>query len=218
MSALAVTELSAAAEAHRRSLLAESDDLLERVEQLRLAGQRLCPADLADAVRRLQLRLGRVDGGPPRTVRTAHGLIFAIQARLMAANPRSPRPRSHPERPPGVPRISVLRQGGAWKFLALPPPPAAAGPAADAEWRDLVGLTVERALERWTCAQDRAVSAARERQGAVHAVHRARAAWRNYWELRCEAERLLGGSRARPLSPPRTPLGGSRGGQSSCCT
>jgi hypothetical protein len=180
-------------------MLAESDDLLDQVERLRLADQRLCPPTLAHAVRRLQLGLGRVDASPPRTVRAAHGLLFAVQARLMAANPRNPRPRPHPERPAGVPRISVLRHGGAWKFLALPPPPASTEPAAAAEWRDLVGQTVQRALDRWACAQDQAVSAARERRGAVRAVHRARAAWRNYWELRCEAESLIGAG-ARPVA------------------
>ncbi len=201
MSALAVIDLPDlpdAAEDHRRRMLAESDRLLERVEELRLAGQRICPAGLSDAVRMLHVRLGRVDGGRPRTVRAAHDLLFAAQARLMAANPRNARPRPQPERPAGVPRISVLRQGGAWKFLALPPPPPAIGPAAQAEWRRLVDLTVQRALDRWACAQDQAVGAARDRDGAVRALHRATAAWRNYWELRCEADALL--ARARRLA------------------
>ncbi len=191
MSALAVIDLPDAAEDHRRRMLAESDRLLERVELLRLAGQRLCPAGLSDAVRTLHVRLGRVGGGRPRTVRAAHDLLFLVQARLMAANPRNARPRPQPDRPAGVPRVSVLRQGGAWKFLALPPPPPSTGPAAHVEWQRLVDLTVQRAQDRWACAQDQAVGAARDRAGAVGALHRARAAWRNYWELRCEAEALL---------------------------
>jgi hypothetical protein len=180
-----------AAEVHRRRMLAESDALLERVEELRLADQTVCPRDLADDVRSLQLRLGRVPADRPRTVRAAHHLVFAVQARLMAANPAHPRPRSLPGRPVGVPGLTVLRQGGAWKFLALPPPPPAVEPAAVAEWWNRVQLTVGRALDRWACAQDQAVSAARSREGAVCAVHRSRAAWRNYWELRCEVDRLM---------------------------
>ena len=180
-----------AAERHRRRLLAESDDLLEQVEQLRLRGVRTCPPDVAAPVRRLHLALGRVDAGQPRTVRAAHNLVFAAQARLMAANPRRPRPRPQPDRPAGVPRVSVLRQGGgAWKFLALPPPPLTAEPASAGGWWTLVALTVERALDRWTAAQDQAVGAARQGRGARRALHRAGAAWRNYWELRCEAEAL----------------------------
>jgi acetyl-CoA synthetase len=191
MSALAVTfDAPDAAEVHRRRMLAESDALLGRVEELRLADAVGCPRDLADAVRSLLLRLGRVPAQRPRSVRAAHHLVFLIQARLMAANPRHPQPRSLPDRPIGVPRLTVLRHGGAWKFLALPPPPQAAEAAALDDWLQRVQLTVSRALDRWQCAQDQAVHAARARRNPTRAVHRSRAAWRNYWDLRCEAERV----------------------------
>src|SRR5438105_6652941 len=206
---LLLTEEPDAAEAHRRRLLADSDDLLEQIERLRMAGVRTCPPPLADTVRRLHLVLGRVDAARPRTVRAAHNLVFAAQARLMAGNRRSPRPRPQPERPAGVPRVSLLRRGGgAWKFLALPPPPLSVDPSAVVEWQALVDLTVQRALDRWAGAQDRAVSAARERRGAVRALHRARAAWRNYWELCCEAEVLL--RRRRPPAGWPAAEGGDR--------
>ena len=205
------------ADAHRRRLLADSDHLLEQVEQLRLGDGAVCPPDLAEAVRSLQLRLGRAEASRPRTVRAAHHLVFAVQARLMAANPRNLQPRPQPDRPAGVPRMTVLRQGGAWKFLALPAPPASDEPGAQAEWLQLIRLTVQRALDRWSCAQDQAVNAARAREGALGALQRARAAWRNYWDLRCEAEALVsrvsaaargpgtlgppgGGTRLRPAS------------------
>src|SRR5215472_18999421 len=97
-----------AAEAHRRRMLAESDALLERVEELRMAGSAVCPRDLANDVRSLQLRLGRLPADHPRTVRAAHQQVFAAQARLMAANPHHPRPRTLPDRPNGVPRLTVL--------------------------------------------------------------------------------------------------------------
>jgi hypothetical protein len=219
MSALAITDLPHrsdapdAGEDHRRRMLAESDRLLDRVERLRLAGQKLCPALLSDAVRVLQVQLGRLDGARPRTVRAAHNLLFGLQARLMAANPRNLRPRPQPDRPVGVSRISILRQGGAWKFLALPPPPPPAGGHASgaAEWLRLIDLTVQRALDRWASAQDQAVGAARDRKGAIRALHRARAAWRNYWELRCEAEALWARAAARGGVGAR-PAGASGGG------
>ncbi|HEY7199335.1 MAG TPA: AMP-binding protein [Candidatus Dormibacteraeota bacterium] len=204
-----------AAEVHRRRMLAESDALLERVEELRLAGEHTCPSDLADAVRNLVLRLGRVPADRPRGLRAAHHTVFAVQARLMAANPRHPHPRALPDRPTGVARLTVLPRGAAWKFLALPAPPPVrvAGPPDEhaGDWGRLIQLTVARALDRWACAQDQAVRAARAREPAAPlAVHRSRAAWRNYWELRCEADRILNRSReprpaarrGRPRPPP----------------
>jgi hypothetical protein len=190
MSALPDRPAADAAEAHRRRLMDESDALLALVEQLRLAERTACPPALAERVRALQLRLGRTETGRPRTVRAAHNQVFSVQARLMAANPRLPRPSPQPGRPVGQPRVAILRRGGAWKFLALPPPPAAAEAGEVANWRQLVSATVQRALDRWAAAQDRAVRAARAGDGAVLAVRRAAAAWRNYWELRCEAESL----------------------------
>src|SRR5215472_14945339 len=189
--AYAPTEAAEAGESHRRHLLAESDSLLDKVEGLRLHGQTACPPPLSETIRSLQLRLGRVDAHHPRTVRAAHRLVFAVQARLMAANPRNPQPRAELDRPTGQPTIASLRQGGAWKFLTLPPRPPSAEPSAQGEWRQLVELTVQRALDRWTCAQDEVVDAARTGDGAIRALARARAAWRNYWDLRCEADVLL---------------------------
>src|SRR5262245_30459277 len=211
MSAVIDTYVPAEAEdSHRRQMLAESDTLLDEVEELRLTDQGACPPALAEAIRSLQLRLGRVDAYDPRTVRAAHRLVFAVQARLMAANPRNPQPRAELDRPSGQPRIAILRRGGAWKFLALPPRPPSTEPSAQGEWRQLVELTVQRALDRWACAQDEAVDAARSGDGAVRALSRSRAAWRNYWDLRCEAETLLSpspqgrnGRRAEaPTAPP----------------
>ena len=178
-------------EQHRRRLLAQSDRLLDRVEQLQILEQRTVPPALAAAVRTLQVRLGQTDPARPRTVRAAQNLVFAVQQRLMAANPRSPQPRSHPGRVAGTPRIATLPAAGCWKLLSLPP----RGPAqGDEEWRELVALTVTRALDRWSWAQGRAVRAARDRRPeAPRLVARARVAWANYWELRSEAETLLRG-------------------------
>lgn len=200
---------------NRRRVLAESDALLDRVEELRLADQPVCPPALAEAIRSLQLRIGRIDAHHPRTLGAAHRLVLAVQARLLAANPRNPRPATQLDRPAGQPTVMALRQGGAWKFLALPPRPPSTEAKAQAEWRLLVELTVQRALDRWVCAQDEAVSAARKGDSAARAVARACAAWRNYWDLRCEAERLLrpgqlGGARVAPAGGLSAPSGASR--------
>ena len=107
----------------------------------------------------------------------------------MAANPRNPQPRSHPGRAAGSPRVARLPVAGTWKLLSLPP--RGAGQEEDG-WRELVALTVTRALDRWSWAQGRAVRAARDRRPeAPWLVTRARVAWANYWELRGEAEMLL---------------------------
>src|SRR5579884_4178589 len=185
-----------AAERRRRLLLEQSDRLLDRLEELRLAGRHLLPPALAEAVHRLQLRLGQ-PAARPRTLQAAHQLVLAAQQRLMAANPRHPRPRPHLGRAQGTARVAPLSGGVTWKFLTLPAPVPGRG---GMEWRELVEATVERALDRWALAQTQAIAAARARRGARPALARARAAWSNYWELRCEAEALLGGP-DRPAPP-----------------
>src|ERR1700730_14151162 len=128
-----------AVEERRRSLMAESDCLLEDVEQLRLDDHVEVPDALREAIRSLQVRLGRTDPPlPPATLHAAHDLVFAVQQRLMAANPKHPRPNRHAGRPSGQPVITVVRDGGLWKLLSLPPPP---GGAADDAWLELVEST-----------------------------------------------------------------------------
>ncbi len=66
MSAAIITKTDDdAVEARRRSLMAESDGLLDDVERLHLEDQNEVPQGLREAIRSLQLRLGRTD--PPRT-------------------------------------------------------------------------------------------------------------------------------------------------------
>src|SRR5579884_3802652 len=190
------------AERHRRLLLDHSDELLARVEELRLAGQYLLPPGLAEAIRKLQLRLDQT-ATRPRTLQAAHQTVFAVQQRLMAANPRHPQPRPHLGRAQGTARVARLPGDTTWKFLTLP---AVLPGRSQAEWRELVEATVERALDRWVLAQTRAIAAARARRGARAALARARAAWSNYWDLRCEAEVLLGRPGPATLATPPRPL------------
>src|ERR1700687_3683323 len=150
----------AAAETRRRSWLAESDVLLDDVETLRLQDETEAPPRLREALHSLHLRLGtRTPPVPPATLHAAHDLVFAVQQRLMAANPNHPHPNRHAGRPGGQPVMTVVREDRLWKLLTLPPPPNGAD---EDEWLELVECTVERAWDRWCYAQQHAVRAARE--------------------------------------------------------
>lgn len=190
-------------ERRRRHLLAESDELLGSVEMLRLDDSNDLPATLGTAIAALQERLGRSAPGPPGTVRAAHNLVFAIQQRLMAANPGNPNPRAHSGRGMGQPMMAAVAAGRRWKFLTLPP---ASASGSREEWLERVEETVERACDRWAYAHHQAVRATREgrRSAALAAI--AQAAWDNYFELRSEADRLWATSAAPSPEEP----GGNR--------
>ena len=107
----------------RKTLMDESDRLLEEVETLRLEDANDAPITLREAIQDLQRRLGRKDPPlPPATLHSAHDLVFAVQQRLMAANPNHPRPRVHAGRPGGQPVMARVRDEKLWKLLSLPPP------------------------------------------------------------------------------------------------
>src|SRR5713226_4778698 len=104
------TPSQAALENRRRSLLAESDVLLDDVETLRLQDETEAPPRLRQAIQALQLRLGRRNPPlPPATLHAAHDLVFAVQQRIMAANPNLPNPNRHVGRPSGQPLFTVVR-------------------------------------------------------------------------------------------------------------
>ena len=175
----------------RRSLLQESDQLLEEVEILRLDQVRRVPPRLSSRIETLQLEAGRGEASiAPATLRTAHEIVLSVQYRLMSGNPRNGMTRTHLGRGAGQAAVRAIAGGGSWKHLVLPAPGT-----EPAEWRALVEATLDRALDRWAYAQHHAASCARERSGAKQALARARTAWLNYWELAEEAERL--GARGR---------------------
>jgi hypothetical protein len=177
------------ADRHRRELLQQADELLEDVEVLRLGDPRRVPERLSSAIEKLQVDAGRGEASiAPATLRSAHELVLSVQYRLMSGNPRNRMTGTHLGRGGGQATVRALAGGGTWKHLVLPP----IGPAASAEWRSLVESTLERALDRWCYTQHHAAQAARDRSGAKQALARTRVAWANYWELREEAERLLG--------------------------
>jgi hypothetical protein len=176
----------------RKRLLGEADQILDSVEELRLADRRAVPPELAQAIETLQQRLGR-RGTSPTTLGAAHRLVLALEGRLMGANPRVPKARAHADRPAGQPVVKVIPGGLTWKLLALP---ALAAGTADDEWWELVDATVDRACERWLYAHEQLLRAARDprdrrrRRQYRAALERARTAWANYWMLSCEAEEL----------------------------
>jgi hypothetical protein len=184
------------AELRRRLLLTESDTLLDDVETLRLHDQNEAPLRLREAIRALQIRLGRRNPPlPAATLDAAHDLVFAVQQRLMAANPRNPRPLRHLGRPSGQPVLTLVREDRKWKVLTLPPPTS---DGDDATWIELVESTVERAWDRWCYAQQQAVRAARLRVSPQVALAVAAVAWENYWALLQDAERIKDALGPRP--------------------
>ncbi len=186
------------ADTWRKTLMDESDRLLEEVESLRLEDAVDAPITLREAIQNLQRRLGRKDPPlPPSTLHSAHDLVFAVQQRLMAANPHHPRPKVHAGRPAGQPVMARVRDEKLWKLLALPPPPNG---TPDDEWIELVESTVERAWDRWCYAQQQAVRAARSNNRAQIALAVARIAWSNYWELDQEATAIKKRLSVRPAS------------------
>ncbi len=185
-----------AADYHRRFLLAHSDLLLEDVEVLRLHDENEAPPRLREAIRALQIRLGRRNPPlPPATLDAAHDLVFAVQQRLMAANPKNPRPNRHHRRPSGQPLVTLVREDRKWKVLTLPPPTVS---GEDSDWIELVESTVERAWDRWCYAQQQAVRAARVNVKPQVALAVAEAAWNNYWLLLQDAQRIKERLSARP--------------------
>ena len=185
-----------ASEVRRKSLLADSDVLLDDVENLRLQDETAAPPRLREAIHALQVRIGRRNPPlPPATLHAAHDLVFAVQQRLMASNPNHPRPNRHDGRPGGQPVVTAVRDDRMWKVLTLPFPPNG---ATDPEWLELVDHTVERAWDRWCYAQQHAVRAAREHFKAQVAVAVARAAWNNYWDLLEESRQISERLRVQP--------------------
>jgi len=188
----------ASTDAWRRTLMQESDRLLDEVEGLRLEDELHAPISLREAIQELQRRLGRKDPPlPASTLHSAHDLVFAVQQRLMAANPNHPRPKVHAGRPGGQPVMARVRDEKLWKLLTLPPPPNG---MPDCEWIELVDSTVERAWDRWCYAQQQAVRAARSKNRAHIALAVARIAWSNYWELDQEAKAIKKRLSARPAT------------------
>jgi hypothetical protein len=136
------------------------------------------PRRLSQSICALQVRLGRADP-PPATLHAAHDLVFAVQPRFGGGQSEPSEAEPTHRVAGGQPVVTVLRDGGLWKLLTLPPP---LGGTPDDAWLELVACTVERAWDRWCYAQQHAVRAAQERYKPHVALAVARTAWSNYSE------------------------------------
>src|SRR5260370_7736761 len=82
-----------ATEVRRKSLLAESDVLLDDVETLRLEDKTHAPPRLREAIHALQPRLARRNPPlPPATLNAAHHLLSPLHHPLLPATPPPPPP------------------------------------------------------------------------------------------------------------------------------
>jgi hypothetical protein len=178
-------------EALRRRNLAASDELLNDIEELRLADRQTLPPRVRD--RMLALHLAVIGRSTARTIKglgAAHDFVLAMQHPLLDANPRISLPPSRGGRAAGQPFTVTTPVAGSWKLLSLPAVPEA---GLTEEWFALVVATLDRAWDRWAYAQHHAITAARgHRRHARPAVARAVVAWSNYWQLLEEADRLRG--------------------------
>jgi hypothetical protein len=159
----------------RRELLRRSDELIEVVEQLRMSDQPGVSSGIRDALAVLADEVyGRGSNRQiPTTAKGAHRFLFSLQGRLLRAPVQTQRQRI------------VTSRGGreeaveTWKEIELP------GGDHHSEWRELAGLTAQRALDRFDFVRGQAVHEARRgrRQNAAGLWRKAEAAWANYWRL-----------------------------------
>ena len=177
-----------AASPGRGGLLATSDNLLERIEQLRLQGLLRLPSALRyDLVHLAHNVRGDDAEWVPRTIASAHEYVFDLQSALL--NPR--RSKARPERGGGV---AKSRTSASPRWLRLP---VEGEVGSDIGWAEAVRLTVRRGHDRWTllvaqaAASERLLPDERSRLGPLRAAQ-AEAARSNLDELMEDATRLLG--------------------------
>src|SRR5439155_7718454 len=108
-------------EAHRRSRLAASDELLDEIEELNLLDCRAVPTQLRRRITALHFAVtGARSESKLKTCVAAHEFVLALQEPLMAGNSRSSVARPSGRRRPGQPVTVRVPVGGAWRLLALP--------------------------------------------------------------------------------------------------
>ena len=137
----------------RRRLLARTDTLLESIERLRLQGSLRVPAQLSEQITRTAAEVGEAPATTtPATLAAAHRYLFRLQERLLSRVPSRPQPGSE----------ALARQVASIPLLALPPRHRV---VTEAEWREQIRLTVQRAHDtaRYLNAQEQ--TAARDPAG-----------------------------------------------------
>jgi DNA-binding response OmpR family regulator len=120
----------------RKRFLAATDNLLDRIEELRLEGQLDVPQHLASRLEAVAHAMdARLRSGAPRTLASAHEQVFRLQTKLLrtsglaAVEPRPPRRRA----PSATAPVAI---------------PTRESSETEAAWLERVQLTVQRAQDR----------------------------------------------------------------------
>ena len=181
----------------RRRLLAQTDDLLDGIELLRLRGVVALPDGLRRQVVGVASELGLNEPRAVNTLGRAHDYLFRLQALLMRAGHHR---NTAPASVVAAPRGAVIRP------LALP----SRATTGEAEWREQVRLVVERARDRARYLEvqaERAQSESAWEKVASTRADQARSARQNFDRLLQDAASSLG---ADPVldPPPSRPVSG----------
>jgi DNA-binding response OmpR family regulator len=191
------------AEDDRRRLLRATDDLLERIEQLRLRELIQIPEQLQARVVQMATE---IEGDAPRrtpvTLAAAHDYVFRLQRLLLRVGgwrSAAPASASASPVPTSVPLLSL---------------PTRAGSETEAEWLEQVRLVLQRAHDRarYLDAQARAAQRVPGSRGETLAARRsgeAQAAHQSVEQLSRQVERITGRSGlSEPDPPPTLPTSG----------
>lgn len=145
------------------SLLAKSDRLLDRIELLRLEGTRRLPTDLRDELAKIEQTVrGSGDGAPPVTVAGAHHFVFGLQSMLMPTEHAVSAVR---------PELAERGKSGDMQLRRLALPAREHLPNEET-WVELIGLTVQRAHDRWSLLAAQATRADRLAAGQTEQLAR----------------------------------------------
>jgi DNA-binding winged helix-turn-helix (wHTH) protein len=169
----------------RRELLARTDALLDRVEELRLRDATRVPAGLGDAINRTANSMGLEASAPPATLGAAHCYLLRLQGVLLAGwtRARAEAARTAQVKEPvadgDVPRVALPRRNRS---------------RTEGEWRDAVQWRVQRAHDaaRYLNAQSAAAAVGSDDQLAVLRRAQADSAQYEFEQLRVDADQLLG--------------------------
>jgi DNA-binding winged helix-turn-helix (wHTH) protein len=191
-----------AEEPSRRQLLRRTEDLLERVEQLRLDGVLRVPPGLGADITRTGVAITAASAQPPGTIGGAHRYLLRLQGALLSGRARvGGRTRRPAPTPPPVRWPSDL------PWIALPRRDAKPD---EASWREGVQQTVQRAhdLVRYLTAQSvAATGSGPDGELAARRGGQAQAAQRGFEALRTEAQSRTGGLVTLDPAPSRPTRG-----------
>jgi DNA-binding winged helix-turn-helix (wHTH) protein len=166
-----------------RELLKRTDELLERIERLRLGAVPKLPSSVRSDLEQVARQVTSFEQRAPESLSGAHAQVFRLQERLLGSN------RSVSRTSVFLPRVG----SAAVREFRLPrrDPAAYLG-----EWRDQARPIVQRAHDRWLLISAQAVAARSLPEAPVELAElrakQAEAAWRNLDELARHFLRVVG--------------------------